>query len=241
MQYLYRYIKMGRTKKIEVEKTEKPEPKKRKTLSGPLRDKSRTMARLVAAVGKVIQKSGYGGLSAPSVATAAGLDKKLVWTYFGGLDNLVEEFIHQRDFWKHAAKSYIEDMLKEPEKIGKNEISGLLHNQLDSVLKDKILQKIIHWEIGENNKVLRKVSDKREEIGEMMFSAILPEFEKADVDLRSRMALLIGGIYYLSLHAKTNGSLFCGLDLNNDEDKQRIEKSIEDFVFETYQKANIDK
>lgn len=45
---------MGKKKKTE---TEQPAtPKQRKILSGPLRDKSRTMARMVAAVGKVIQK-----------------------------------------------------------------------------------------------------------------------------------------------------------------------------------------
>lgn len=47
---------MGRKKKSEVESTEQPVLKPRKTLSGPLRDKSRTMTRMIAAVGKVLQK-----------------------------------------------------------------------------------------------------------------------------------------------------------------------------------------
>ncbi|WP_164122472.1 MULTISPECIES: TetR/AcrR family transcriptional regulator [Sphingobacterium] len=227
---------MGRTKKTESGQTEKKEPKTRKTLSGPLRDKSRTMARLVAAVGKVLQKSGYAGLTAPNVATAAGLDKKLVWTYFGGLDNLVEEYIRQRDFWKQAAKGYIEDLLKHPESISKDDIAGLLKNQFDTVLKDKVLQKIIHWELGEKNKMLRKVADRREEIGEELFQAILPDFEKSNISIRPRLALLIGGIYYLSLHAKSNGSTFCGLDINIEKDKELVDNAIQEFIFETYEK-----
>lgn len=228
-------------KKNDTENKENTTPKTRKVSSGPLRDKSRTMARLVAAVGKVIQKKGYPGLTAPNIATAAGLDKKLVWTYFGGVDNLIEEYIRQKDFWKFAAKGYIESLLKEPENIGKNEIDNLLQNQLDVLMKDKALQKIIHWELGESNKMLRKIADKREEIGEELFSVIMPDFENTNADLRARLALLIGGIYYLSLHAKSNGSVFCGIDINEEEGRIRIENAIQDIIFETYEKAGLNK
>lgn len=232
---------MGRLTKPKVESTESEEPKLRKILSGPVRDKARTKARMIAAVGKVLQKKGYAGLSAPNVALECGLDKKLVWTYFGGLDNLVEEYILQRDFWKHSAKGYIEDLLKEPENIGKEDIVSILKNQLNTVYKDKTLQKIIHWELGEKNKMLRKIADKREELGEGIFSLIMPDFEKANIDLRARLALIIGGIYYLSLHGKTNGSTFCGIDINIENERERIENTIQDLIFEAYDKAGIKK
>ena len=88
--------------------SDKPKRKPRKPSQGPLRDKERTMARMVASVGKVIQKKGYAGLTAPNIALAAGVNKQLVWTYFGGIDNLVEEYIMQRDFWKSGAKPMIQ-------------------------------------------------------------------------------------------------------------------------------------
>ncbi|MNK98506.1 hypothetical protein D3C87_1188720 [compost metagenome] len=232
---------MGRKKKSETEITQESTPKERKTLSGPLRDKSRTMARMVAAVGKVIQKKGYPGLTAPNIAIAAGVDKKLVWTYFGSVDNLIEEYVRQKDFWKFAAKGYIDDLLKKPENIGKNEIGRLLKSQFEVLLKDKALQKIIHWELGESTKMLRKVADRREEIGEEIFSLIIPDFETADVDLRARLALLVGGIYYLSLHSKSNGSLVCGIDVNEDAGRERIENAIQEIIFEAYDKVYINK
>ena len=232
---------MGRKKKAEIENTAQPPPKVRKEASGPLRDKSRTKARMIAAVGKVIQKKGYPGLTASNIALAAGVDKKLVWTYFGGVDNLIEEYIRQKDFWKSASKSIIGDLLKHPETIGKKEIENILQSQFDTLYKDKALQKIIHWELGENNKVLREVADKREEIGEQLFAAILPDFTHATVDLRTRLALLIGGIYYVTLHAKSSGSLFCGIDINEEEGKEKIKSEIQNTVFELYEKAGIDK
>lgn len=230
---------MGRKKKSE--NTDESTPKARKTLSGPLRDKSRTMARMVAAVGKVIQKKGYPGLTAPNIATAAGVDKKLVWTYFGGVDNLIEEYVRQKDFWKFAAKGFIEDLLKNPESIGKEGIDSLLQSQFETLHKDKVLQKIIHWELGETNKMLRNIADKREAVGEQLFAHVMPDFENTNVDLRARLALLIGGIYYLSIHARTNGSTFCGIDINEDTGRERIERAIRDLIFDTYDKAGVKK
>src|SRR5690606_731733 len=126
--------------------------------------------RMVASVGKVIQKKGYAGLNLTNVATECGIDAKLIRTYFGNLDALVEEYISQRDFWKYVAKDNIESMISNPANIGCEEITDLLQNQLSTLLKDKILQRIIHWELGEKNKLLRKIADKREEIGEKLFS-----------------------------------------------------------------------
>ena len=229
---------MEKKKKTEKEKTS---PKPRKTLSGPLRDKSRTMARMVAAVGKVIQKKGYPGLTAPNIATAAGVDKKLVWTYFGGVNKLIEEYIHQKDFWRLAEKGDVEALLKDPNQIGPNEIGNLLESQFEVLLKDKALQKIIHWELGENSKLLRSLADERERVGEQLFSLIMPDFEKSLVDLRARLALILGGIYYLSLHSKSNGSLVCGIDVNEDSGKQRIENAIREIIFEAYEKAGVKK
>lgn len=228
-------------KKSNTKNTEKTPPKIRKVSSGPLRDKSRTMARMVAAVGKVIQKKGYPGLTAPNIAIAAGVDKKLVWTYFGSVDHLVEEYIRQKDFWKLTEKKYIEDLLKKPENISKKEISEILQSQFEVLQKDKALQKIIHWELGETNKMLRKIADRREEIGEQLFSIIMPAFETTNVDLRARLALILGGIYYLSLHSKSNGSLVCGIDINEEDGRIRIEKAIQDIIFETYEKAGVNK
>ena len=192
------------------------------------------MARMVSAVGKVLQKKGYTGLDAPSIAKAAGVDKKLVWTYFGGLDNLVEEYISKRDFWKSISKEQIKKITETPELINQNDINKILQGQLDTLLKDKVLQKIIHWELGEKSKTLRKIADKREEMGEGLFSIIDKQFENSNVDIRANLALLIGGIYYLTLHGKNNGSLFCGIDINNDKGKERISKAIKDILHSSY-------
>jgi len=211
----------------------------RKVTSGPVRDKARTMKKMIAAVGKVIQKKGYPGLTAPNIAKAAQIDKKLVWTYFGGVDQLIEAYISQKDFWNFSAQKEIESFLQTNNTLSKEEINTLLLNQFETLLKDKALQKIIHWEIGESNDTLRRLADQREEIGEELFSRTKADFEHSTIDIRARLALLISGIYYLSLHAKSNGSMFCGIDINDPEGKARIESSITAMIFESYDQAQI--
>ena len=219
----------------------KPKRKPRKPSQGPLRDKERTMARMVASVGKVIQKKGYAGLTAPNIALAAGVNKQLVWTYFGGIDNLVEEYIMQKDFWKSGAKPMMQRIFANAENAGASETNDVLQAQLEIILKDKIWQKIIHWELGENKKMLRVLADKREETGEQLLSLIDHYFEHTDVNIRARLALLIGGIYYLSIHSKSNGSKVCGIDINEDEGLLEIEKAIKGIIYESFEKAKTQK
>lgn len=225
-----------KNKKV-IPKVSKP----RKVSKGPIKEKARTMNKLVRAVGSVFKKKGYSGLNGVTIAKEAKVDRKLIYEYFGGVDHLVEEFIAQNDFWKYKGKEAIEQLVKEPEKIDRNTIISLLQGQYEVLSKNKVLQKIIHWELGEENPTLRKIADNREEIGEKIFSIIDSDFEKANVDLRAILALQISGIYYLILHAESNGSTFCGVDINEPEGKERILNAIKNIIDYTYDKAGIAK
>ena len=207
------------------------EKKKRKTASGPIRDKSRTMTKMINAVGKVLQKKGYENLNAATIARAAGVDKKLVWTYFGSVDNLIEEYINLKAFWTLGVpNSVITKIIENPDKVGEIETAELLDEYFNTFNQDIALQKVVHWEMGQSTKLLRKVADKREIVGEQLFSLVDNKFKDSEVDIRATIALLLGGIYYLNLHANTNGSTVCGIDLNKDKDKERIKKAMEKII-----------
>jgi AcrR family transcriptional regulator len=215
---------------------EKNEPERStRGYSGKIKDKNRTMSRLVDAVGIVLKEKGYRGLTAPNIAEAANVSRRLIWMYFGGIENLIDEFFRQRDFWKSDSNNSISELLNMSRKIESNDIAELLSQQFSTLLQDDILQKIIHWELGEYSASLRKIADEREEIGEKLFEAIEPRFHNPDVNVRAIMAVAIGGIYYLSLHAKTNGSTFCGIDINNGDGKAQIEKAIHNIVNTTFE------
>lgn len=213
------------------------ESKSRKRTSGKLRDKERTKVKMIQAVGKVLLKKGYTGLNASSIAKEAGIDKSLVWTYFGSLDNLVEEYIAQRDFWKYKAADSINNMLTFKDGVKEEYMSGLLQFQFQSLLDDEILQRIMLWGISEKKDFLRHISDERELIGEEVFKIVDPQFKNSDIDIRGILAILVAGIYYLVLHGKTNGSLFCGIDLNTADGEDRIKESISQIISMAFKKT----
>ena len=201
------------------------ETKKRKTPSGPLREKERTKLKMLASVGRVLKKKGYSGLNIATIAADCKVDRKLIYTYFGTLDNLIETYIVQQDYWKTKAKPQIEELILQNE-VSKEEMISLLNGQFNVVYNDQTLQKILQWELSESHPQLRKLADSREEIGELLIERFIKSYSNKEIDLRAILAIQTAGLYYLALHARTNGSTFCGIDLNQNDGRQRIEKAI---------------
>jgi hypothetical protein len=140
---------------------------------------------------------------------------------------------------KEILKGVVEDLIQNTDGFGKEEIITLLQSQYGRLYKDKLFQKLIHWELGENTPALRKIADTREEIGEKLFVSVDKTFENSNIDIRTLLALQIAGIYYLVLHAKTNGSTFCGVDINIDEDKDRVNNAVDYMVRLLYSQIGI--
>lgn len=227
--------------KISEEPGNAPIKKTRKVVSGPIRDKEKTKRRLIATVGKVLQKYTYSGLSITNIAKESGLNPKLIYLYFGNLDGLIEAYIMEKDFWSGKLRTHITDLKESARPIDAHDADDLFQLQFDSFLKDKSMQRIIHWEMGVKNKLLRKIADDREKVGESALELISPQFEDTDVDIQATLAIILGGIYYLTLHAKNNGSTVSGIDINEDEGKERIEKAIARLIRRDFEDAKTQK
>lgn|SRR5690606_11388551 len=214
-----------------------PGKKPRKTVAGPIRDKERTKQRLIATVGKVLQKYTYAGLSITNIAKESGLNPKLIYLYFGNLEGLIEAYIVEKDFWAGKLRSHILDLAENPKPITAEDTNDLFQLHFDSFLKDKSLQRVIHWEMGVKNKLLRKIADERENVSKGPLELIAHQFEGSDVDIQATLAIVLGGIYYLTLHAKNNGSTVSGIDINEDEGRQRIERTMQRLIFRDFEDA----
>lgn len=203
-----------------------PEPKLKKIPSGPIREKTRTINKILTSVGKVLQKKGYANITIINVAKEAKVSPKLIYLYFGNLDTLIETFIKQSDFWNMADKTVLEDILKDLDNVTKNDVTKLLLSQYVKLRRSKLFQKVIHWELGESIPILRKIVDTREEITDPIFDVVEKDFEKSEVDIRALLAIQMAGINYLALQSST-GSTFCGINFNDENDIKKISKALE--------------
>ena len=203
-----------------------PEPKLKKVPSGPVREKTRTINKLISSVGKVLQKNGYSGLTVGNIAKEAKVDKKLIYLYFGNVTTLIETFINQRDFWDRAEKGVLEETLNNSEPITQQQVTAFLLSQYERLYKDKLLQKMVLWELSEDLQVLGNVVGIREKISSELFKSLGEKFENDGIDVRALLALQIAGINHLVLDAKVSSNSFYGIDINTDEGKQRISNAL---------------
>ncbi|UBM58812.1 TetR/AcrR family transcriptional regulator [Marinilongibacter aquaticus] len=209
----------------------------RKITQGPIREKARTMKKLVNAVGSILRKNGYTGLSGYAIAKHAKVDRKLIYAYFGSVDKLIEAYIKKTDFWTPDTNAQVKEILENPRKRGAEDLKALLINQMRAVHGNRDLQQTLLWELAEKNKVLTRVSEEREFLGERLFPFIEDDFNDSGLDLRAILAILISGTYYSALHAANNGSTFCGIDMNGPEGKQRFENALRQMVELCYEKV----
>ncbi|WP_289023766.1 TetR/AcrR family transcriptional regulator [uncultured Salegentibacter sp.] len=198
----------------------------RKKYQGKFNDKERSKKKLVNAVGKVLQSKGYTGLTATNIANAAGLSRRLITIYFDSVEDLIETYIRNKDYWIEASGS-IEEMISDKKGGNTKEIiENLLQNQLKNFYDNPEMQKLILWEISENSNIMDQVSQERENMGAKIFSLADKDFQDKDIDIRAISALLVAGIYYMVLHAKSTDTLFCEIDINTPKGMERIKNAI---------------
>lgn len=209
----------------------------KKTYNGVKNSKERSMQKLIEAVGVIIRTKGYTGLNALNIGKIAGLNRSLINLYFGSLDNLVEVYVRKKDYWVESAGNAGELMAENKTGDTKKILETLLVNQLEYFSREEEMQKIVLWQISQRSKIMFEIAEEREKLGEAFFDMADPYFEDTGVDLRAVAGLLVGGIYYMVLHAKSNDSLFCQIDVNTEDGINRMKKAISEILADTYKRA----
>lgn len=213
----------------------------KKTYHGAVNDKDRSMQKLIDAVGTIIKTKGYTGLGPTNIAKSAGLNKRLIYFYFGTVDNLIETYVRGKDYWVAAAGNASEFLDHSDHKDTRQILESLLLNQLDYFYKEEEMQKIVLWQISQRSQIMYEVCEERERLGDRFFELADRELANTDIDLRAIAGLLVGGIYYMILHAKSSDSLFCQIDLNTAEGLERIRKAISVILKDTYDRHEAEK
>ena len=210
----------------------------RKIPNGEFRNKERTKLKLINAVGEIIRTEGYTKLGVNNIAKKAEVSKKLIYRYFETADNLIETYVRDKDYWmsfNNEGKEFVEQHKYDNDK---DFAFVTLENLFQHLISNPETQKILLWEISEKSDLMSEISSKREELGSQLFTVIDPSFENTDVDIRAVCALLLGGIYYLTLHASATGGTICEIDINTDEGKNRISKSLKEILEWTFLEAH---
>jgi len=202
----------------------------RKITDGPLRNKERTRQKLIDSLGVILIENGFKGLNVMQVAAKANVDRKLVYKYFGGLEGLVKEYLFTKDYWRFSDEQTAAVIEQSKTDFGKKMAYQLLEDQLNALMANEEMRKIVTWGLSEDFEPLKELNREREEVGEKLFAAVYDDhFKDKDKNIRAIEAILISGIYYLSLYAQTNGT-FCGIDVKAEKGQDEIKKSLKQII-----------
>lgn len=207
----------------------------RKSAAGSIRNKERSKKKFLDAVGKILRTKGYTALKVNSIAATAGVDKKMIYSYFGGIDGLIDEYIRSQDYWSKVTIEEIEKIKPKLDDGGKFFMEEMLLSQFDYVYSSKEAQKLLLWRLSEARKSLKKLTETQEENGEYIFKLLMDSHFKDNAEkVRSIMAIMVSGLYYLNMYAAMNGSIFCGIDVDCPKGRDKIRKAISFMLHRTY-------
>jgi AcrR family transcriptional regulator len=192
------------------------------------RDREVTRRLLIEAVGKTLAGQGFARLGVNAVAQEAGVDKVLVYRYFGGMQGLITAFGQEGDFWpsiEELAGGDIESFRQLPLA---NKLCALGRNFLTGIRKRPLTQEIMAWEMVERNDLTVELDTIRETRMLRFAEMFLPP-DGRGIDLMAISAVIGAGISYLVCRSRTV-RWYNGINLTDDEGWKRIEQGIEQIV-----------
>jgi AcrR family transcriptional regulator len=186
-----------------------------KAAAARARDRGATEERILAAVGEVLAHDGFGALGINAIARQAGVDKVLIYRYFGGLPELLRVWGASGRFWPTVSE-LLGDNPQAVQALPLTERYTLFFDRFIDALRARPLTlEILAAEVVERNELTAILETEREQWGaqvEALFGGA--DFERAP-QLRGITLLLVAGVMYLLVRARKI-RVFGGIDLRSD-------------------------
>ena len=179
-------------------------------------------SRFISAVHQLLLERGFHAVGINAVAERAGLNKVLIYRYFGGLDGLLAAYADRMDPFPQMVAQVERTIalqgLNDPAQVG----AEILRAMIDGLRSSPELQEMLKWELMEKNPLSERIAEARERSGRKL-QELFARYAPADpeVDLEAITALLTGGVFYLYLRSAT-ASVFNGIPINTPAGQERL-------------------
>lgn len=194
------------------------------------KNKELTKRKLIQAVGEVMKTEGYRGLGVNKIARVAGVHKKLIYRYFISFDRLIEAYVTETDYWITFADVIATFQEGIDDHNIRSFVGNILINQFNYFSENFEMQQFILWELSTKSDLMRSIHRVRELKGQEMLKIVDQHLKDPPVNFRAVAALLVGGIYYITLHTKHNGGMFSDVDVHTDAGRADLKEAIQFIV-----------
>lgn len=185
-----------------------------------LRDRDTTETSLIQAVESVILEEGFAGIGVNALARRAGVDKVLIYRYFGGLAGLLAAYAETGDFWWR-----VDDLLAEPLPDPARPdalpacLARVFERHVAFLRGHPVTLEVIAWEMSARNELTAALESVREDRSLALMRRLAVRFDIPESDFQSQVAplfaLLGASANYLAARSR-HLSLFNGLDLQSE-------------------------
>lgn len=169
---------------------------------------------------ELIKEGGFANVTIRKISQRGNIEAMVFYNRYKDVNEYLNEFVKKHDYW-----------LLDINKISKSgdcckmQYINTLTYLFDSLQENKIMQELLKWELSTYNDITSRTAKLREFHTITLVKKYKKEFENSPVEIDSISALIIGGIYYMILHADT--SMFNGIDVNTKDGKSKMIHAIE--------------
>lgn len=198
------------------------------------RRQRRTKASIIACIQQAaedeIRESGFASSLVTDIIKRARIEPQVFYNRYSDLSEYYDTFVKKYDYWISDIIKEVKTPLASPQ--GYREI---FHKLIEKINADDIILEILRWEVCESNVTTHRTAAMRELHTSPLTQGYVREFNSDGTDIMAFTAMILGGIYYLSLHKKL--SPFYGIDMGTAEGRERISAALDriiDGIFERH-------
>lgn len=186
------------------------------------RNRKITEEKFIHAVHSILFQEGYGALGVNAVAEKAGMNKVLLYRYFGNLEGLLEAYVNRMDPFPDLI-TLVEKELSSRKSVSVADVSRIIFSALEcAVIENPSFAEILKWEIVSDNPLTRKIAESREQSGRQLTEYMKSRFSwNKTQDVEAVLAVLTGGLFYLWLR-KDSVDYYNGIPLNEAGGRKRL-------------------
>lgn len=179
---------------------------------------------IMNALEQLIIERGFMNIPMLTLVKAAGIDPNVFYRRYGVIENLFDKFTSQYDFWLNDILN-ISDLPKLGDRTFFTESLKKLYDELE---RNHVMQKLLAWELSEDNSITRRTAGMREKLNLNLIAYYEDVFRSSGIDIKSITALLLGGLYYIVLHQER--ATFCTMDFRTEEGHKSLNNAIDTVV-----------
>ncbi len=208
--------------------------------SGADRDRDASRRRLIESVGAVLAEEGFQGMGVNAVARRAGLDKVLIYRYFGGLPGLISAFAVEYDFWPSLDELVGGDADAFRTLPVSDRLALGTRHFMRAIRARPLTQEILTWVFKEQSETTKGLDEVRERVGRgfLELCGMNDPDVASSIDVPALLAIIGAAVNHLCARADKI-RYFAGIDLVDGDGWKRLEDMLERMIKAVFAEAGL--